>query len=441
MGSIELAVMRYERSPDSLMETIQACKGLSGLRPGDRVLIKPNLVGWDDNYPVPPYGVYTTSRMVEDMLSLLKDAGAAKITIGEGSVRNNRRVSTTEIIYSKFGYLYFKERYGVELVDLLDGHFTEVKAGWGNLSMSTLALEADFFINMPVLKTHNVTKVSLGLKNLKGCLHMRSRKFCHQSDHPLDFYCSLFAEVIRPSLTVLDGIYGLERGPFVPGTAYRFDTLIASRDALAVDIAGAKILGFDGKEVPHIFMCAERMGRSTSLEGIFVTGVALEEMARPLKWDFEWREDNSGPKMWDRLGITGISLPKYDQTLCSGCAALYNPLLMMITSAYQEGAFHGMEVLTGKMMRHTKGFPTTVLFGNCAIKAHRRDGDIEHAVLVPGCPPSVEKIVDKLRGMGLRPSLESYRGFRRSLLERYDGDVRFDPNDFYLPGSRPPQWD
>ncbi len=435
-----MAVTRYERSPDSLMETIQACKGLSGLRPGDKVLIKPNLVGWDDKYPVAPYGVYTTSRIVEDMVSLLKDSGVTKISIAEGSVRNSRKVSTTEIIYKEFGYPYLKERYGVELLDLLDGPFSEVHAGWGTLSISTVALEADFFINMPVLKTHNVTKVSLGLKNLKGCLHMRSRKLCHQSGLPLDFFCSLFAEVIRPSLTVLDGIYGLERGPFVPGTAYRFDTLIASKDVLAVDIAGAKLLGLNGNEVPHISMCAERMGRGASLEGVVVRGADLEEAARPLKWDFEWREDNSGPKMWDRLGITGISLPKYDQTLCSGCAALYNPLLMMITSAYEERAFHGVEVLTGRVTGHTKGFPTTVLFGNCAIKAHRKDRDIERAILVPGCPPSMEDIVDKLRGMGLRPSLESYEGFRRSLLRRYEGDGRFDPDHFYLPGSHPARW-
>jgi hypothetical protein len=316
-----------------------------------------------------------------------------------------------------------------------------VHAGGVTLSVSTVALEADFFINMPVLKTHNVTKVSLGLKNLKGCLHMRSRKLCHQSALPLDFFCSLFADVIRPSLTVLDGIYGLERGPFVPGTAYRFDTLIASNDALAVDIAGAKVLGFDGGEVPHIAMCAERQGRSTSLEGIVLKGEDLEERVRPVKWDFDWREDNSGPKMWDRLGVTGISLPKYDQSLCSGCAALYNPLLMMITSAYEERAFHGVEVLTGNVTSPTRGFPTTVLFGNCAIKAHRADRGIGHAVMVPGCPPSIEKIVDSLQGMGLRPSMEAYRRFRKSLFEKYRGDTRFDLGHFYLPGSRPPQWD
>ncbi len=435
MDKARLSVVRYERSPDSLREAVEACEGLSTLRPGDKVIIKPNLVGWDEEYPVAPYGVYTTSRLVEDMVMLLRDAGATKIIIAEGSVRNSPKVSATRMIYGKFGYPYLAQKYGVQLVDLLDGPFTEVDFGEFRLLLSTLALEADFLINLPVLKTHNSTKLSLGFKNLKGCLHVKSRKFCHHTHTPLDLFCSHFVEAVKPKLTVLDGIYGLERGPFFLGTGYRLNAIVTSKDPLAVDMAGARILGFDPKEVPHIALYAQRHGRSSSLEDIPKHGTAISDLVHPLKWDFDWRHDNTGPRMWDKLGIAGISLPKYDQTLCTGCAALYNPLLMMLTSAHEGKPFDGIEVLTGKRMKPTKGFNTTILFGNCTIKANRKDGNINRVVFVRGCPPAMEEILGSLKKMGLKPDPESYTKFRKSLLQRYRDNPDFDPAHFYLPGS------
>ena len=80
-----VSINNYESSPDSLAKAIDEAKGFEKLQTKHRVLIKPNLVGWDPVYPIAPYGVYTTSRLVEDMVILLKDYGVKDIIIGEGS--------------------------------------------------------------------------------------------------------------------------------------------------------------------------------------------------------------------------------------------------------------------------------------------------------------------------------------------------------------------
>ena len=59
-----IALKRYESSPDSLVDLIGLCRGLDGLKPDHRVFIKPNLVALDDRYPMPLYGVFSTSRLV-----------------------------------------------------------------------------------------------------------------------------------------------------------------------------------------------------------------------------------------------------------------------------------------------------------------------------------------------------------------------------------------
>ena len=324
----------YERSPDSLREVIRMCDGFGDLKAGLNVLLKPNLVAMDDRFPMPLYGMVTTTRLVEDMLILLKDHGMQRITIAEGSVQGGDFGLGTEAIFETLGYPLLARRYGVRLVDLLKGPFEEIDFDGTLLEVSRSILEAEFLINMPTLKTHSQAVLSLGLKNLKGALSVRSRKFCHRTNEVLDHHLSTFVDRIPPSLTVLDGIYGLERGPFYTGNAVRVNALAASRDPLALDVAGAHLAGIDPASVPHLKAYADRHGRTLELNHYDLKGDSIASLRRPLRWDSTWREDNTGPRAWDTLGMHGISLPKYDKTFCTGCSGLYGPVLACVMLAF-----------------------------------------------------------------------------------------------------------
>ncbi len=434
-----VSITRYESSLDSLAKAIEDAKGFEKLDPRKQVLIKPNLVGWDPYYPIAPYGVYTTSRLVEDMVILLKDYGVRDITIGEGSAprggKKAGKLRGTKLIFSALGYEHLQRKYGVRLLDFFDEPFQTVNLGDFSLNFAQAALRADFVINMPVLKTHNQTILSLGLKNLKGCIDLKSRRISHNEKVPLDFFCALFAEAIRPALTVLDGIYGLEKGPYYLGTARRMNVIVASQDPLGVDVIGAMLAGYEPSAIKHIAIYAKRNHRSLDLEAFALKGFGLETFIRPFKWDFNWREDNTGPKSWDKLGISGISVPKYDQTICTGCSSMYNPLLMLIRSAYKGKPFDGIEVLTGKKMTPSPGFNKTVLFGNCMIKKNRQNPNIRKLVCIKGCPVTMEELIKKLREMGLDIDVGFYAKFRKSLAKRYDQNPDFDPSHYFMPGA------
>ena len=152
-------------------------------------------------------------------------------------------------------------------------------------------------------------------------------------------------------------------------------------------------MGFEPISLKHIELYAERHNRSLDLSSLTLVGLNPDEFTKPLKYDFSWREDNTGPKGWDRLGISGISIPKYDQTLCTGSAGRYNPLLMLITSAFKGKPFEGIEVLTGKKRKPSPGFSRTLLFGNCMIRKNRKDPNIKEAIYMKGCPPSMKEIM------------------------------------------------
>jgi uncharacterized protein (DUF362 family) len=432
MAKPVVAIKRYENSPNSLRELLDLCGGLDELATHHHVFIKPNLVAWDDKYPMPLYGVYTTTRLVHDMVLLLKERGVERITIAEGSAHGKRFGVGTDRIYKVLGYHKLATRYGVTLMDILQEPFENVDFGGFTLQVSKPALEADFLINMPALKTHNQGILSLGMKNLKGCLSIKSRKYCHRPDHSLDHYLSLFVEKLRPALTVLDGIYGLEKGPFYMGKAVRMNALVASKDPLAVDAVGATLAGLDPSDVPHIKGYADRHSRSLDLDQWHLRGTPLEALRRPLKWDNRWREDNTGPRAWKRMGIQGISIPKYDKTLCTGCSGLYSPVLVMIMSAHQGIPFNEIEILTGKAMKPSGKASSTVLLGNCMIKANRKDTNIREAVFVKGCPPTMDSIQEAMERCGIHPNMDFYKKHRRSLMERYEGKEGFDEGFFYM---------
>jgi uncharacterized protein (DUF362 family) len=429
-----VALKRYESSPDSLRELVRLCDGFDGMRSDLNVLIKPNLMALDDRYPMSLYGVFTTTRLVHDMVILLKEYGMEKISIGEGSTRGKHYGVSTHGIYEYLGYPVLAKRYGVELLDLFKGPFQRVDFDGFQLEVAQAAMEADFLINMPALKTHNQAVLSLGLKNLKGCLSLKSRKFCHGSDESLDHHLALLADKIRPSLTVLDGIYGLEKGPFYLGKAVRMNALVASQDPLAVDAVGAALACIDPSRVAYIQEYADRHGRQLRLDSFDLRGTPLQELKTILKWDNTWREDNTGPKAWDRMGMSGISLPKYDKTVCTGCSGLYGPILGMLMASYKGTPFDEIEILTGKSMKPSGEARKTLLLGNCMIKKNRKDPSIKQAVLVKGCPPSFEELHDGMAECGFETNLDAYKMFRDSLMERYKGKEEFDETLFHLTG-------
>ena len=433
------SIVRYTSSPESLAGALRDSKALEKLSPAHRVLIKPNLVGWDPVYPVAPYGVYTTSRLVEDMVIILKEFGINQITIGEGSAQGSREKGDTlkgaNLIFKALGYEHLRKRYGVKLVDFFDEPFQRVEIEGFFLNFSEPVLETDFLINMPVLKTHSQTVLSLGLKNLKGCIDLKSRRLSHHADIPLDFFCALYAEILRPSLTVLDGIYGLEKGPYYLGTAHRMNLIIASKDPLAVDTLGAVVAGYEPESIEHLAMFAKRRNRSIALDDFILRGLDPGSVKHYLKSDFAWREDDTGPRYWDRLGISGIRIPKYDKTICTGCSSLFNSLVMLITSAYRGKEFEGIEVLTGKNMVPSPGFNKTMLYGNCMIRKNRKDPNIKKAIYIKGCPVVFEEIIASFRELGLEVDEDYYARFRKSLAERYDGNPDFEPDYYFMPGA------
>ncbi len=431
----KVSLVKFDDRRSNIRKTVEMCAGLKDLTPAKKVLIKPNLVMWDELLPFPKFGVITTALVVEEVVRLLKEHGCSDITIAEATTEDKEIGSGTLTAYRGMNYTLLEQKYGVKLIDLNRGPFEKVEFDGFSLDIALPVLETEFMINLPVLKTHNSTRVSLGFKNLKGCLARRSKIFCHHPEIPLDRFIQNLGEKLAPALTLIDGIYALDRGPALNGTAHRADILIASRSMFAADVVGTALLGMDPAEIGHLAGYARRHNLPLDPGDIEIAGERLSNHAMKLKWDWGWLEDNSGPTAFGRMGLQGIHYPKYDDTLCSGCSFLNNMLLILLLGSYTGEPFDNIEFLNGKVARSQGGFAKTFLFGNCIIRANRGNAAINEAVPIKGCPPRTEDIVRILNEHGIKADFNSYVQYRTSLAARYDDQPQFDEQHFVLSGE------
>ncbi|MBI5014965.1 MAG: DUF362 domain-containing protein [Deltaproteobacteria bacterium] len=413
-----VAIVKYADPYESVARALELSDGLAGLRPGDKILIKPNLVEWEFELPYPPWGVVTTSAVMGALVRILAERGYRNLTIGEGTPLPHAKGKGRKV-FGVLGYETLRDRYGVQLVDFDEETFEDVDLGDLTLSLARRALEADKIITVPALKTHGVCQVSLGIKNLKGCISRKSKKFCHHPERNLSHTFPHLLQRLPVALNLIDGVYALERGPTHNGRAYRRDLLVASTDVYAGDVVGAKLIGHEVVDVPHLQYFGQKEGRLADVDHIDVRGESMEENKVRLEWDTPWREDNSGPTAFDKLGIAGLSFRKPDTTVCTNCACVMAPSLVMLMSAYNNETSGTIEVITGKKTVAREGFDKTVLLGRCATALNKDNAGIKQRIELNTCPPDMHKLAEAMREVGVNCDYAVYEQFRQKAFNRY----------------------
>ncbi|WP_027364253.1 DUF362 domain-containing protein [Desulfotruncus alcoholivorax] len=426
-----VSIVKHTDAYTSVKQAIELCDGLKEFNQRDSILIKPNIVAWDFELPFPPYGVITTTAVIFALVRILHEEGFGNIAVGEATLGVSGSIAKK--IFKELGYEKLAEEFGVELVDFNEDGFDKVDVGGFEFAIAKRALQADKIINVPVLKTHNQCQVSLGIKNLKGCLSRKSKMQCHGKELDLEHAFPLIGEKLPIALTVIDGIYALAKGPGATGKAYRKDLLVASRDMLACDVVGAALMGYNASDVEYLKFFAGRSGRSVvGLSDIELRGERLEDHAEKYEYDWPWAEDDSGPAGFKKRGITGIAIRKYDSSLCTSCSKLYNPLLILLSSAFKGEPFPGIEVLSGKRQSASPGFEKTLLFGKCACLQNKDNPNIRQAIAVKGCPPDLGQLQKLLAEQGIHCDYDQYINYRRYIFNRYKKEDGFDMDMFIM---------
>jgi len=439
MNKSIVSIVKYEKGAESVRKAVELANGFENLNPSAKVFIKPNLVYWNRHCDFPKWGMLTTSSVMEEILILLKEHGVDDITIGEGVITEDPKDrETSKDAFEKLGYNIFKERYGVKVYDIFERPFEKVELAEGvSAKMNSDMLQSDFLIDVPVLKTHAQCVVSLGLKNLKGLINIPSRKKFHGDDpkYTLHYNVSKLANKAPPGLTIIDGVYTLERGPTFDGKAHRSDILVASTNILSADLVGSSLLGIDPIAVPHLVQAAKDRNRPIDLSDIEIKGETLEDLAVPHGWEFIYKNNNTLPLSYAKAGIGGISYRRYDETMCTYCSFFNGVLLMAIKEAWKGKDFDNVEILTGKIMEPSPGMNKTILLGQCQYNKNKDHPDINELIAIKGCPPEVDGIQEALRQAGIRAPSYIFKNIKMApllFLGKYKGKPEFEEHFYQI---------
>ena len=377
-----VAIIKRDKYTNPVKSAIELCNGFSALKPDHNVLIKPNLVMGADKKMIPPFGKVTTASAIENLIQALVDHNCQKITIGEGTILNKEFGSNTTSAMKFSGIDRIGKKYGVKLEDFESSTYKKIKINGTVFKIAASAMDTDFLINVPVLKTHGQAIVSLGMKNLKGCLKFSSKKRAHKHGHLFELIAELNKH-IKSDLIIIDGTYAMDRGPTM-GTAHPLNLIIAGTDILETDMVGAAVLGKDPKEISHIQSYCKLTGQSVFLESIEIKGESIESVAVDLPWEGDFN------KCFKSFGLSGIQVSSQaaDTSICSGCYGNMEFANYMFCKDNPNLNLDKFEICIGKDSKATPNAKEVILFGDCAIKNNQED---TRATKIAGCPPDVGK--------------------------------------------------
>lgn len=220
------------------------------------ILIKPNVVGY---YKENLNAIITNPSIVKSLLKQFK-----KSVVGESSftdTENNLRKTG----YWKLKPIVLEEK---KLIKIRDEKAKILK----HFYLPQPVKEADLVINVPKLKTHTLTKLTGAIKNLYGCIPGGVKQVYHRNARGEKNFSNLLVDIyqnIKPQLNIMDAVIVMEGEGPSSGKPKKVGLLLASRNAISLDIVAAKLMGYKAK---NIFVINEAVKRKLGNYNIEIIG-------------------------------------------------------------------------------------------------------------------------------------------------------------------------
>ena len=358
---------------DMVKKAIDLVGGIGSIvKPGQTVALKPNVVTGRVTGP----GVVTDKRIVEAMIKLCKEAGAAKVLVVEGAGYFTETSKALELS----GVKEMAEKAGAEVVDVDKSSLVELKVPdpliVDKIKVSKAFMEADVRINLPVMKTHDQLLVTLGVKNLKGVIQKPMKREFHRIGVVKGIID--LNKVVPLDLTVLDAIVAMEgMGPSF-GPKVELNTIMASRDVWALDRVASQAMGFQMEELDYLVEAAEH--------GLFDPAEEPEVVGEPLS-SYTHRFERPPTDTEFAEGITVIS-----EGACSACRGTIHSVVYDLEQMKKMGEIRDLFIVVGSNAEVPDNLPNTPLIMGTCLKKYEAEG-----CYVEGCPPNNDKMLAAIR--------------------------------------------
>lgn len=221
--------------PTTVEKAVRLLGGLDQvIRPGDRVLIKPN---FNCSYALP---LSTDLAFLGAAIGLLQDAGA-KVTVGELSGRADW---PTDKVVANLKVMPLLRRYGVKFINFEHDEWIPLKVKgryWDSFHVPRSIYEAEKRVYLANIRCHSTARFTASLKLSVGWIDLRDRDTLHQDRETVEAKVAELNLGWQPNLVLMDGrrttVSSHGRGEYVYP-----NVIMASGDMVAIDTEAVKIL-------------------------------------------------------------------------------------------------------------------------------------------------------------------------------------------------------
>lgn len=308
----KVAIKRGVDALQSVREAISDLGGISNfVNEGDSIVIKVNVCGGVPGRE----GSYTSIALTEEVVELLRKTGVKDIKIADADmVWTNFWPAAKDIGWVDWAKEY-NERNGSKFVEIVNLSETEeVYFDFGEPAphplrkekVSKVMVDADVIISIPAMKTHTLTEVTLGMKNMYGTFpEIDKAKYHRIGINDVIFYMT---RAFTPNLTIVDGsVAGEAIGPLHTEPIY-YQTLVVSNDVVMADSVSSQLMGWKPLDeetgIIHIQMAHEAGLGDASKQ------VDFDELPYPHRKDGIWERPYAKiSQLYDRLIFYMLKIP------------------------------------------------------------------------------------------------------------------------------------
>lgn len=275
MENYDVAVVRcktynVEAVKPALEEALNAVNSLDFVKPGMKIIIKPNLV----SFKKPDAAATTHPALLEALVEMLLARGA-DVTIGD-SPGGPHSLPLLNRVYTATG-MDRLEKLGAKLNRNMNEKTVDFPEGkvLKNFTYTEYLDEADAIIDFCKLKSHGMLGMSAAVKNLFGTIPGLKKPEVHykfQNDAEFADMLVDLNEYFKPRLAICDAVIGMEGNGPTAGTPRQIGAIIASKSTYYADVVGAELIGMNIDGLPTLQAAYERGFAPASSKNLRVYG-------------------------------------------------------------------------------------------------------------------------------------------------------------------------
>ena len=359
---------------------------------GDKVLVKPNMVG---GFPSET-GETTDPEFVRVIVEMAFEAGAKKVLVGEGepfvSMEElkrrfvNRAIPSIEPLHTRYKRILKKT--GGKLIDFNADRWETVKVPnpvfFDKIQVARVVLDCDVLIGAPVLKTHHLAGITVALKNLYGVIPRSDKGRYHRLDRVEEAIIDI-NKVRTCDMVIVDGTRTILHWGRIDEylETKQLNLTLAGFDPVAIDAVSAKILGINPESLRFLIWAEEHKLGTADLNRIETVGITIEEAYRG--------------KMMTSVEYVNRKFSKIHLLNCGACTGCFGRIATALNRIDDSGMKEDAYIFMGPDVRSIKEKGKVFLCGNCAAPTiyNKRKG-----IFIPGCPPDLRPLLDEIKKIG-----------------------------------------